>query len=249
MLETYIINLSSSLDRWQHIRGRLDDLKITYNRFEAVDGRSKAHPLFSRYNDKLRLKYRSGKLSGGELGCFASHYLLWKKCVELDKPLLILEDDIRITEQLKTAIQISEKYISRLGYIRLAGIEPSKGKLSSIKSLGEFEFLEHSQGPSGTQAYVISPTTAQILIDNATSWYLPVDVYMDRYWSHGVRCISLMPYPIELADFESNMLRSSLANKTIKIKLNRELTRLKEQIYRFVIRQKYIFKSHTSKIS
>ncbi len=28
-----------------------------------------------------------------EMGCFPSHYLLWKKCVELGEPIMILEDD------------------------------------------------------------------------------------------------------------------------------------------------------------
>ena len=30
-----------------------------------------------------------------EMGCFASHYLLWKKCVELDEPIMVLEDDVK----------------------------------------------------------------------------------------------------------------------------------------------------------
>ena len=36
-----------------------------------------------------------GKLAplGSKIGCSMSHFMLWKKCVELDEPILILEHD------------------------------------------------------------------------------------------------------------------------------------------------------------
>lgn len=38
----------------------------------------------------------AGKALGrpGVLGCFYSHYTLWKKCIELDEPIFIFEDDV-----------------------------------------------------------------------------------------------------------------------------------------------------------
>jgi hypothetical protein len=37
-----------------------------------------------------------GKLSRpGVIGCFYSHYNLWKKCVELKEPIMIFEDDVK----------------------------------------------------------------------------------------------------------------------------------------------------------
>ncbi len=33
-------------------------------------------------------------LRPGVLGCFYSHYSLWKKCIELDEPIFIFEDDV-----------------------------------------------------------------------------------------------------------------------------------------------------------
>jgi GR25 family glycosyltransferase involved in LPS biosynthesis len=37
-----------------------------------------------------------GKLSRpGVVGCFYSHYMLWQKCVELNEPIMIFEDDVK----------------------------------------------------------------------------------------------------------------------------------------------------------
>ncbi|WP_025452269.1 glycosyltransferase family 25 protein, partial [Helicobacter pylori] len=40
------------------------------------------------------LKYHAKFMSLGELGCYASHYSLWQKCIELNEAICILEDDI-----------------------------------------------------------------------------------------------------------------------------------------------------------
>ena len=37
-------------------------------------------------------------MTPGELGCFASHYLLWEKCLELNEPIVVIEDDAQLEE-------------------------------------------------------------------------------------------------------------------------------------------------------
>ena len=38
-------------------------------------------------------------LTKGEVGCFLSHWRLWEKCIELNEPILILEDDAVCTDR------------------------------------------------------------------------------------------------------------------------------------------------------
>lgn len=57
-------------------------------------------------------------MTPGELGCFASHYLLWEKCLELNEPIVVIEDDA----QLEECFDDSMKNINELqpyGYVRL----------------------------------------------------------------------------------------------------------------------------------
>ena len=42
-------------------------------------------------------------LRPGVIGCFYSHYRLWQKCIELDEPILVFEDDV-IFDKLSIAL-------------------------------------------------------------------------------------------------------------------------------------------------
>ena len=93
-MKIFVINLPSSVARKEAIREAFRNLEVDLEFFEAVDGR-KGLPsdLESLPDDKHRIYFRSRPLSPGEKGCYASHYKLWQKCVELNEPILILEND------------------------------------------------------------------------------------------------------------------------------------------------------------
>ena len=45
---------------------------------------------------RMRVGMDAGKMSRpGVIGCFYSHYTLWKKCVDLGEPIMIFEDDVK----------------------------------------------------------------------------------------------------------------------------------------------------------
>lgn len=230
MLTTYVINLAGSNTRWQATSQRLQELGVPFERFEAVDGRVHPHPLFSRYDDKLREKYRRKPLSGGELGCFASHYKLWEKCVELNKPIVVLEDDLIINPSLKEALKIAEEHIDSLRYIRLAGTYLKPKSFKKVKSLGPFDLADHIRGPAGTLGYVMSPSAASDLIKHASKWFIAVDDYMDHYWWHGVDCYSLMPFPIEVAENDSDIVRVAKEKQPLWKKIRKEMYGLVERV-------------------
>lgn len=48
------------------------------------------------------------KMRRGELGCFISHYELWKQCAELNCPILILEHDVEMKMPLPSNLQFNE---------------------------------------------------------------------------------------------------------------------------------------------
>ena len=238
MLTTYVINLAGSDQRWERTSSRLQELGIPFERFEAVDGRVNPHPLFSRYDDKLRERYRRKALSGGELGCFASHYLLWEKCTELNKPIVVLEDDLIINTTLNEALIIAEQEIDQLKYLRLAGTYPKPKTYKKLKAIGQFDLSDHIRGPAGTLGYVITPEASAALIKHAEKWFIAVDDYMDRYWCHGVDCYSLMPFPIEVAENESDIVRVKKEPQALWKKLRKEGYKLIELVRRWCYRNK-----------
>jgi len=238
MLKTFVINLAGSDERWETTSSRLKELNVSFERFEAVDGRKNQHPLFARYDDKRRQRYRSRALSGGELGCFTSHFLLWQKCVELDQPIIIMEDDLIISDRFCEAIAIAEEQIDNLQLLRLYGLFFKRRPYKKIDRFGSFDLIEHIKGPSGGQCYVLTPLAAKAFIQHAEVWYMAVDDYMDRYWSHCINCYSLMPFPIDLADVETQMNRSQKASLPLKVKLVKSGYGILESIRRFMYRRR-----------
>ncbi len=95
----FVINLKISAQRRKHIQNQFNKLpkKINFEFFEAINGNENPDfYLFKKHNAEKRFKYKGSKTTLGQLGCFASHYLLWEKCVKLNRPIIILEDDIII---------------------------------------------------------------------------------------------------------------------------------------------------------
>ena len=92
-LPIYIINLEKSTDRKAYMQAQFDQLFLANTEqaihfFKAINGKENPnHPLFQRYNEKKRLNVKGYPLTLNQLGCYASHYSMWEKCVELDSPL------------------------------------------------------------------------------------------------------------------------------------------------------------------
>lgn len=174
------------------------------------------------------LKYHAKFMSLGELGCYASHYSLWEKCIELDEPICILEDDITLKEDFKEGLDFLEKHIQELGYARLMHLlydasvksEPLNHKNHEIQErVGIIKAYSHGVG---TQGYVITPKIAKVFLKHSQKWVVPVDTIMDATFIHGVKNLVLQPFVI--ADDEQI---STIARKeepySPKIALMREL--------------------------
>ncbi len=68
-------------------------MDLEYSIFPAVNGHTDKALLFERYDEQKSQLYRGKSLTKGQLGCYASHYLLWEKCIKLNEPIIVLEDD------------------------------------------------------------------------------------------------------------------------------------------------------------
>ncbi|BEG58028.1 Lipooligosaccharide 5G8 epitope biosynthesis-associated protein Lex2B [Helicobacter sp. NHP21005] len=163
------------------------------------------HPVFNDFSPhlpnfqeglsfmRLALKSRVNFQSFGQLGCFASHYLLWQECVKLQKPIIVLEDDVLPTFDFfeKCALGLESLYSNKAQMVRLFALYFKRHRLT--KSMGHhFDQLFSPMGGMGTQGYLLSPLGAQKLLENCPEqWILPVDTYIDAYYTHKVSCLTL----------------------------------------------------------
>ncbi|GAA8618254.1 hypothetical protein HpDR69_13850 [Helicobacter pylori] len=133
MTQVYIISLKES-------QRRLDTEKLVLESNEKFKGRcvfqifdaiSPKHEDFEKFvqelydtqsllqSDWFHSDYCYQELLPQEFGCYLSHYLLWKECVKLDQPIVILEDDVTLESNFMQALEDCLK--SPFDFVRLYG--------------------------------------------------------------------------------------------------------------------------------
>ncbi|MCQ2954957.1 glycosyltransferase family 25 protein [Helicobacter pylori] len=133
MISVYIISLKES-------QRRLDTEKLVSESNEKFKGRcvfqifdaiSPKHQDFEKFvqelydaqsmlkSDWFHSDWCCGELLPQEFGCYLSHYLLWKECVKLNQPVVILEDDVMLESHFMQALEDCLK--SPFDFVKLFG--------------------------------------------------------------------------------------------------------------------------------
>ncbi len=178
---TYIISLKSSLNRRLSLINRLKYTNIKeYTIIDAVDGNTE----LDKYHFKLMPNWVDPifkrKINVGEIGCFLSHYFIWKYIADNNiNHALILEDDCIFLNSFNTVFQ------------HILGINPNLydyftlGRVANhnmynlgpeIVIDGEYVIPKYSYN---THSYLITNSGAKILAnDFVIKNIIPLDEYI-----------------------------------------------------------------------
>ncbi|GAA8285724.1 glycosyltransferase family 25 protein [Helicobacter pylori] len=170
MIGVYIISLKES-------QRRLDTEKLVLESNEKFKGRcvfqifdaiSPKHEDFKKllqelYDAQSLLQsdwyhsYVGAGLTLPELGCYLSHYLLWKECVKLNQPVVILEDDVALESNFMQALEDCLK--SPFDFVRLYGHYwgGHKTNLHALPIYTENEETEASIEETPIENYEVTP--------------------------------------------------------------------------------------------
>ena len=122
MIPTYVISIKSEDARRNAIKAHLDSLGIEFSFFDAVDGRHMNVLEHPGYDCKRRRACNGVDLKPGELGCILSHRTLYEHCLKQGHEyVLILEDDARLHEDTKDALEALIQSKHNFAIIRLFG--------------------------------------------------------------------------------------------------------------------------------
>uniref|UniRef100_A0A667YPU1 Si:ch211-13f8.2 n=1 Tax=Myripristis murdjan TaxID=586833 RepID=A0A667YPU1_9TELE len=184
--EIFLINLKRRLDRRERMMSTLAALGIDVTLTEAVDGKAlNSSQLLAMGIDMLpgyKDPYSGRVLTRGEIGCFLSHYNIWKQTVEQElQQVLVLEDDVRFEPRFRSRLTATMDDVKRTGldwdliYVgrkRLQVTEPE----SWVKGVSN---LVHPDYSYWTLGYVLSLQGAKRLIEaEPLSKMLPVDEFL-----------------------------------------------------------------------
>ena len=112
----------------------------------------------------------------GTIGCSLSHIQLWKKCLELNEPIVIIEDDVKFTTKINKDISITLKNIPSDADFTGIMYNP----LSTYKNYTKYNQIWNKiSGPNyaGLLCYYITPRGASILLKNS----LPIITHIDQW--------------------------------------------------------------------
>ncbi len=218
------------------IRGASHDLlELHFHFFDATDAKDyNVANLPLQYSSKLTRFVKGKDLSFGEMACFSSHYRLWQKCVALDSPIIVLEDDIDFMQDF---CQIVDIFKSPFEYVRLHYTMDKK-----TTHLRDNFYMSYDK-VCGTLGYYLTPQAAKRFIKNAKFWLFCVDDYMDMFFIHSVKNIIFKPFIIS-EDLDSATQSTILGREKPKMRFYQKLTRELSRIYFFVIRKYLYFALH-----
>ena len=144
----------------------------------------------------------------GVKGCFYSHYNLWRKCAELDEPILIWEDDIVLTRPYQP-VDWQDVMVVALGHPKKSDkymhyLTEPQGKPAAAGY--------HQSSMPGCCGYAIQPHAARKLLETYANTYLPADNAINQ---HHVR-IQIHNYVMGIAitgkDVKQSLTRTKFWN-------------------------------------
>jgi glycosyl transferase, family 25 len=150
------------------------------------------------YDEKRVAGTYGRKLHPGELGCYSSHFDLWRRFVQADcEQLIVFEDDVVVDWEFIRDISAIKMASRGIDYLRLFAKMPSPWRFIASPYFDQYRHLIRFTGYAlGTQAYVLSKGGAERLVCRGSNIEAPVDVYMDRTWDHGLLNLAVYPFPV-----------------------------------------------------
>ncbi|MFO1388223.1 glycosyltransferase family 25 protein [Cellvibrio sp.] len=184
-MKAYLINLDKDTHRLAFFRANFNRLGIPFERIAAVDGRVLSEDEYQQFMSKRPRNFNREKTKPwlrGQMGCFLSHYNVWKRIAEgRENYCAVFEDDIHVSDDLKHVLQ-SDTWIPRnTDIIRL---ETSTNRVRLAQPLLKYKSRQLHPVKSTSWcagAYIISRTTAQRLVALSEKYHEPADVMLYHF--------------------------------------------------------------------
>ncbi|WP_120947497.1 glycosyltransferase family 25 protein [Helicobacter mehlei] len=202
------------------------NLKLEFQIFDAIDKHSdyfKSGLIENSYSPEWLKESEWSKGTHGrkllpeELGCYASHYMLWLKCIELNRPIVILEDDVVLKPHFYESVVHCVQ--SPFDFVRLfATFWEIKTKRSAIAHMGgsqvlptdpkvevilkEHFYLSFFQVLS-TAAYYLTPKAAKAFVSASLHFTEPVDVFFTLVHTHKIPNLTYIPLSVGFSKYHT----------------------------------------------
>ncbi len=190
---SYIINLDTSVGRYQYVKPKVYSLGYDVQRIRAVNGTALSKTYIDQVLDSSYEIFQHRKPNFGTIGCYLSHLNTWKEFLQSESEFaLIFEDDVDFNpDSLKKILEVLRKEKSLWDIVSFeishSGLPLTLKKTYNQKiSIYLFEITH-------TGCYLINRKAARALIEKALPIKMPVDRYFTRSWEFNLKFIGIEP--------------------------------------------------------
>lgn len=163
-MKKYVINLTHRVDRKEAFE-RNNPTIGDINWLSAADGNDIKYDDIKELGfdtpDYWRDPFKNRRLTKGEVGCFISHFILWRMCAQMNQPIMVMEDDCILGPEW-------DKFVTDYNNGEMAGQNLFFVGYSEVETARLIDDTYcRPDYPYNTHCYVIWPEGARILMQNA----------------------------------------------------------------------------------
>ena len=198
-MRIFVRSLPVAARRRSEAARQLAGFRLEFEFFDAVARVKEAFTYFDGFDRRL-YKLNTGRSPlPGEIGCFASHKALWQACVELNEPVVVLEDDFYLGPNFAEVITNIESLINTYGFVRLQSYRRARKKIRLSRFRNSYPLPKISgcrlrylsNVPLGLIAYALSPKAAAALVESSRILDAPADKFLQKTWVHSTPIFGL----------------------------------------------------------
>ncbi len=186
MMKSYLINLDKDSARLDFFKSNFDRLGIPFERISAIDGRTFSEDDYQQFMQSRPRNYNRTQTKPwlrGQMGCFLSHYAVWKKIANgTESFCAVFEDDIHVSDTLNLVLQSDTWIPPEVDIIRLE-TSTNRVRLSSkpVLNYNNSNLYKVKSTTWCTGAYIINRKTAQRLLELSEKYHEPADVMLYHF--------------------------------------------------------------------
>jgi glycosyl transferase family 25 len=201
---TYVINMDSATERMAHMDAELKRVDISYIRQPGVVGMELPYPN-ENFSD-WSYKYLHGRRwAPRELGCYLSHIQCLRNFLQTAAPYaLILEDDVKLDDNIKEILESAIEHASDWNMLRLSSV--NHGKWWPVRKIGSHSLSVCLTREKGAGGYLVDKKAAACMVKKLLPMRLAWDIAFDLEWFLGFRTLGIYPFLVEQnVEFETQI--------------------------------------------
>jgi glycosyl transferase family 25 len=230
----FVIAMTTSTERRKTMTQRLEHLGLAFQFIDGIDGTSLPAVDIARHTSPRRQQHLAHPISTGAVGCALSHMKAWQAITDSNAPMgLILEDDARPDDDLAAVLSRLERLDGKIDIVNLY-LHPNPVLVDIAKLSHDHDLTSYRYNGRGTVGYVISRAAAKHLLASAKPIVYEIDLFLNRWWDHGLHVLAVNPPLIREDDSTSTIgyppMVQSWPNDNIYHHFRRRLNRITDSI-------------------